>query len=102
MYPFTAKHAFRLYGVGGVGFYWNYYEADEDLGLPEDNRTDGGFHAGFGFDALIGKEADPTGSGAPDTPVRLTVDFRYLFTRDDPAGDPSDGLLATVGVRFGF
>lgn len=102
VYPFTAKHAFRPYGVAGAGFYWNFYEADEGFGLPEDNRTDGGFHAGFGFDVVIGKEGDPSAGGAPDRPICLTVDLRYLFTHDDPGDVESDGLLATLGLKFGF
>jgi hypothetical protein len=102
VYPFTAKHAFRPYGVAGAGFYWNYYNADEDSSVPEDNRTDGGFHAGFGFDVLLTKQAAGSISGTKQEPIALTVDLRYLFTQNDPGGTRSDGLLATVGIRVGF
>jgi Outer membrane protein beta-barrel domain len=102
VYPFTAKHAFRPYGVAGAGFYWNDYNADENSSLPEDNRTDGGFHAGFGFDVLLTKQSAGAGAGAREQPVCLTVDFRYLFTQNDPDGSRSDGLLATIGIKVGF
>ena len=102
VYPFTAKHAFRPYGVAGAGFYWNYYNADQDSSLPEDNRTDGGFHAGFGFDVLLTKQSAGSVPGSRQEPVVLTVDLRYLFTQNDPGGTRSDGLLATVGIRVGF
>jgi len=99
VYPFTAHHAFRPYGVAGAGYYWNYYEP-RDSAVIEDSRSDAGFHAGFGFDFFLGKQA--ASPGPPDTPVLLTIDFRYLFTSDDPGGTESDGLLATVGIKFGF
>lgn len=102
VYPFTAKHAFRPYGVAGAGFYWNYYNADEDSSVPEDNRTDGGFHAGFGFDVLLTRQSAGSISGTRQEPIVLTVDLRYLFTQNDPGGTHSDGLLATVGIRVGF
>jgi hypothetical protein len=101
VYPFTAKHAFRPYGVAGVGFYWNYYTS-EDSSLPEDNRSDGGFHAGFGFDVLLTRQADAAMPGTKEQPVALTIDVRYLFTQNDPEGTRSDGLLATVGIKVGF
>lgn len=102
VYPFTAKHLFRPYLTGGLGWYWSYYTPEEES-LPEDNRTSGGFHAGFGFDVLLTKEPPP-GVPSPrgEHPAALTFDFRYLFTKNDPDGDRSDGLLASIGLKVGF
>lgn len=50
----------------------------------------------------MAKQGTFTTSGAPDSPIRLTVDFRYLFTSDDPGVTRSDGLLATIGIKVGF
>jgi len=99
-YPFTAKRAFRPYGVGGMGFYLSSFDYDATFsGATEDeSRSDGGFHAGFGFDAAL-----PRSQGA-DPRVYFTVDVRYLFTRDNPEqkGAAPDGLLATIGIKAGF
>jgi len=103
VYPFASRHTFRPYAVGGVGFYWNYYDAEGDFPLVEDSRADAGYHAGFGFDIRLGEHPDPDDpAGDERTPYALTVDLRYLFTQEDPEGTKSDGLLATVGLKIGF
>lgn len=102
VYPFSARHAFLPYGVAGVGFYRNYYQPVDPDAPTEDERSDAGFHAGFGFDLRLGKPGNIAIQGAPQPPLRLTVDLRYLFTRADPEGTHSDGLLATIGLKIGF
>jgi len=103
VHAFNARHAFRPYAVGGVGFYWNYYDPDDNFLLAEDSRSDAGYHAGFGFDVTLGGRPDPNDPAPVDrVPLSLTVDFRYLFTQDDPGGTESDGILATVGLKYGF
>lgn len=102
VYPFSVRHAVLPYGVAGAGVYWNYYQPEDPNAAIEDQRSDGGFHAGFGFDVRLGKPAGPTVHGKRQPPVRLTVDLRYLFTRPDPGGTHSDGLLATIGIKVGF
>jgi hypothetical protein len=103
VYPFTAKHRFRPYAVGGVGYYWSYYDANGSILLTEDNRSDAGFHAGFGFDLYQGSGSAPND---PSPKVHLinclTFDLRYLFTQNDPGGTQSEGLLATIGIKTSY
>jgi outer membrane protein with beta-barrel domain len=102
VYPFSVRHAVLPYGVAGAGFYWNYYRPEDPSASIEDEHSDAGFHAGFGFDVRLGGRGGPTIQGTKTGPLRLTVDLRYLFTRPDPGATESDGLLATIGLKIGF
>ncbi len=99
VYPFSGRGRPRLYAVGGVGVYYSDYEITEEGYTPTDTREwDAGYHAGVGIDVPIGLMDD-----TPDS--LLTIDVRYLFTReerDDPQRIEPDGILATIGLKFRF
>ncbi len=98
LYPPPIGSRLRIYGVGGVGWYYSEYDVDPDvIDFGDRSASDGGFHAGGGLEVRMGPDAGPSYAA-------FVVDSRWLFTRKEqfPSEKRSDGILATVGFRFFF
>jgi len=85
---------FRPFLLGGVGYFYSQYTSDY-YGI--ETVGDGGYYAGFGADFL--------GFNSDDPGFTLTVDARWLFTREEPYTEQeieADGRMISIGLKYKF
>ena len=87
----------QFYGVGGIGAYVSDYDQVPGVLDASDSLvSEGGFHAGFGLNVFLARDMGQD--------LFITLDSRWLFTEKETASNriQSDGLLATIGIKYRF